>query len=195
MIDKIDALEVLDVAAGRVVNLHQGRGVIMSRVIKHFLLFLAVFVGAALITGCEKERTWKIGAPAPEISVLDGDDKTVKLSAYKGKVVMLMYWESGCQACIAGMPALEAFHSRYKDRGLAVLAVNMGNSRELVAAFAKGLHISYPVLRDPELIAAKKYGVRAVPTTYFIDRNGVARKAVAGEINQDLFDKAVKDLL
>ena len=53
----------------------------------------------------------------------------------------------------------------------------------------------YPVFLDPALIAAKKYGVRAVPTTFFIDRKGGARKVIIGEITQELFDKTMVELL
>lgn len=150
---------------------------------------------AALLGGCAKEETWKTGTRAPEISVLDLNDKTVKLSDFKGEVVVLRFWATGCKACVAGMPVLDEFSKAYREKGLTVLAVNMANSKPLVEVFAKGLKLSYPVLLDPALIAAKKYGVRAVPSTYFIDRKGIAKLAVVGEIKQELFDKTVAELL
>ncbi|WP_298266639.1 TlpA disulfide reductase family protein [Geobacter sp.] len=153
------------------------------------------FACMALLAGCEKDRTWKIGASAPEISVLDLSDRTVKLSEFKGKPVVVRFWATGCSACVAGMPKLDSFSKVYRDKGLTVLAVNMGNSKPLVKAFAKGLKLSYPVLLDPALIAVKKYGVRAVPTTFFIDRKGIARKVVVGEVSQEDFKKTVEELL
>ena len=150
---------------------------------------------AALLGGCVKEQTWKTGSKAPEMSVLDLNEKTVKLSDFKGQVVVLRFWATGCKACVAGMPLLDQYSKNYRDKGLAVLAVNMGNSKPLVEVFAKGLKLSYPVLLDPALIAANKYGVRAVPSTYFIDRKGVARYSSVGEITREMFDKRVGELL
>lgn len=158
-------------------------------------LSVTLLLLAALLGGCKKERTWKTGTTAPEISVLDLNEKTVKLSDFKGQVVVLRFWATGCKACVAGMPVLDEFSKPYRDKGVTVLAVNMANSKPLVEAFAKGLKLSYPVFLDPALIAAKKYGVRAVPSTYFIDRKGVARSFGVGEITREKFDETVKKML
>jgi len=171
----------------------------MLRALKRTAFALAVVVTAfscaILTTGCTKERSWEVGGNAPEISVLDLSNRTVKLSDFRGKVVVLRFWATGCSACVVGMPKLDRFSKNYRERGLAVLAVNMGNPKALVEAFAKGLKLSYPVFLDPALIAAKKYGVRTVPTTFFIDRKGIAKKVVVGEITQELFDRTVGELL
>jgi len=148
-----------------------------------------------LLLGCIKEQTWKTDARAPDISVLDMNEKTVKLSDFRGKPVVLRFWATGCKACVAGMPKLDGLSKKYRDKGLEVLAINMGNPKPLVEVFAKGLKLSYPVFLDPALIAAKKYGVKSVPTTFFIDRNGLAKKVVIGEINQELFDKTMMELM
>jgi cytochrome c biogenesis protein CcmG, thiol:disulfide interchange protein DsbE len=160
----------------------------------NLLLLGAVLICAALVSGCEKEQSWKVGASAPEISVLDLKDRTVKLSQFRGKVVVLRFWASGCKACIAGLPAMDRY-SKGREKDLAMIAVNMGNSKEFVDAFARGLHVSFPMLLDPALIASRKFGVRAVPTTFFIDRDGVARKVVQGDISRDLFERTVGALL
>lgn len=159
------------------------------------LLALVVFACAALAGGCEKDPSWQVGATAPRISALDLNDATVNLSDFRGRVLVVRFWASGCRACVAGMPALDRYRARYADADLAVVAVNMGDSREAVATFVKDLKLSYPVLRDPALIAARKYAVRSTPTTFFIDRNGIAGKMVQGEVPEELFHRTVRDLL
>lgn len=160
------------------------------------LVIVAIAIcSVTLLSGCTKDRSWKVGERAPEISVLDLEDRTVKLSDFKGKAVVLRFWATGCQACVAGMPVLDRSSRQYRDRGLAVLAVNMANPKALVETFAKGLKLSYPVLLDPALIAAKKYGVKSVPTTYFIDKKGIAVKAVVGDVTQEQFEKTVDELM
>jgi peroxiredoxin len=149
----------------------------------------------ALLAGCARERSWEVGTSAPEISVLDLDERTVKLSDFRGQVVVLRFWSTGCKACVAAMPALDRFSADYRGKGVAVVAVNLGDAKEGVAAFAGELNLSYPLLLDPLRIAAGKYGVRAVPTTFFIDHYGIARKAVIGEVTQNMFDKTVRGLL
>ncbi|HBG06192.1 MAG: hypothetical protein A2075_02425 [Geobacteraceae bacterium GWC2_58_44] len=171
----------------------------MQRAIKRFARLAAaavtILLFAALLGGCEKEQSWKTGKQAPEISVLDLNDKTVKLSDFKGQVVVLRFWATGCKACVAGMPVLDEYSKPYRDKGLTVLAINMANSKPMVEAFAKGLKLSYPVFQDPALIAAGKYGVRAVPSTYIIDRKGIARSFAVGEITREKFDQTVGELL
>lgn len=159
------------------------------------LLYVALFACILFIGGCEKDQSWKIGARAPQISVLDLNDATVKLSDFKGKVIVLRFWATGCKPCVADMPVLDRHSKGYRDKGLVVLAVNIGGSKELVKAFAEGLKLSYPVFLDPAQITSKKYAVKSVPTTFFVDRNGIARKVVSGEIAQELFDKTVGELL
>lgn len=164
------------------------------RLARHIVSFAVVLICAALLAGCEKETTWKVGERAPGISVLDLNDGTVKLSDFRGKPVVLRFWATGCAPCVAGMPVLDRFSKGYREKGLTVLAVNMGGSKELVKAFAEGLKLSYPVFIDPAQIASKKYAVTSVPTTFFIDSKGVAKKMVVGEITQELFDDTVKEL-
>lgn len=163
--------------------------------LKPLLLCVAAFACAMVTGGCEKDQSWKIGSKAPQISVLDVHDATVKLSGFKGKVVVLRFWATGCKSCVAAMPELDRFRNKYSENDLAVLGINVGGSKELVEAFAKGLKITYPILLDPANIAAKKYAVKTVPTTFFIDRNGIAKQAVSGEMPQDVFDKIVASLL
>lgn len=159
------------------------------------LLYVAFMACVTFIGGCGKDPSWKSGSQAPPISVLDLHDETVKLSDFKGKVIVLRFWEIGCKACVAEMPLLDRFRKKYSENDLAVLGVNIGGSKEQVNAFAKELNISYPVLLDPALIAAKKYSVRTVPTTFFIDRNGNARLVTGGKMPQKVFDEIVGKLL
>jgi len=127
--------------------------------------------------------------------MVDLNDRTVKLSEFKGKPVVVRFWSTGCNACILGMPALDRFSKGYRDKGLVVLGINMGNPKPLVEDFAKKLKLGYPVLLDPALIASQKYGVTAVPTTFFIGRDGVGRKMIKGEMTHEAFEKIVKEVM
>ncbi len=161
---------------------------------RHGFLFLFT-LGCLLLVGWKADRPAKTGEKAPELSVLDLSGKTVKLADYRGKAVVLRFWASGCRACAAAMPILDKYARRYKERGLVVLAVNKGDSQETVEQFVRERKISYPVLLDPLSITLDKYGVSAVPKTFFIDRQGKVKMAVAGEMPWAAFEKTVEELL
>lgn len=158
-------------------------------------LLMAASGWAGIATGCKRDMPLQIGAQAPEFSALDLNDKTVKLSDFKGKVVVLRFWSSGCLGCVAEMPLLDELSKRYTGKGLVVLAVNVADPKEKVERAVRDLNISYPVLLDPVRIAAVKYRVSAVPTTFFLDRNGVARKMVVGALKEAETEETVSVLL
>lgn len=108
----------------------------------------------------------KIGAPAFEISTLDLQDKRVKLADYRGKSIVIRFWSSTCKTCVDEMPALDTLYKKYKEKGLTELAVNIGDSREIIESFVRERNIAFPVLLDPVAIPAGKDGVRAVPATF-----------------------------
>ena len=160
------------------------------------LALLSMIVGCALLlAGWTTDKVAKPGESAPEISVLDLGDRPVKLSDFKGKVVVLRFWTSGCKLCTAGMPVLDDFYKRHKERGVVVLAVNKGDTREIAEKFVRELKISYPVLLDPLSITAQKYKVTAAPVTFFIDRVGVVQKRVFGDTSRNLIENTVEGLL
>ncbi|MDI6743740.1 MAG: TlpA disulfide reductase family protein [Thermodesulfovibrionales bacterium] len=97
--------------------------------------------------------------------------------------------------CAEGMPAIDIVYNKYKERGVIILAVNVGQPKDVAEAFVKNLRISYPVLLDTYSIAAKQYGVVRLPTTFILDRKGVIREKILGEAERDSFEKMVVNLL
>lgn len=166
-----------------------------GRLASHIALYAVILVLLSLLAGCKKEAQLKVGEKAPEIAALDLNFSRVRLSEFQGKVVVLRFWSTGCKSCVAEMPKIDALGKRYRERGLAVVAVNVGDSKEKVADFVQSLKISYPVLLDQANITTRKYRVTGVPTTCFIDRNGIARKVVFGEMTQGQLEKSVFELL
>lgn len=162
-----------------------------------YALYTMLFtvVAALFLPACAKDKVLEIGSRAPEISAYDLTGKTVKLSDYREKVVILRFWITGCKSCVAEMPILDELGKRHQEQGLAVLALNMGDSREKALKFANDLNLSYPVLLDPARITVGKYNIRAAPTTVLIDRRGIARMRIVGEMTRDQFEKSIAALL
>jgi thiol-disulfide isomerase/thioredoxin len=122
------------------------------------------------------------GFPAPDFTLdtLDSDADT--LSAYRGKVVIVNLWASWCGPCRAEMPALQNVYTAHRERGLEVLAVNatFQDSRADALEFARSLGLTFPILLDRDGAVSKRYLLRALPSTFFIDRQGVIRAVIFG---------------
>ena len=119
-------------------------------------------------------------APDFELKTLDG--QTVRLSALRGKPVILNAWASWCGPCQAEMPALQKVYSEYKDQGLQVVAVNMTfqDTRADAAAFVASHGLTFPIPLDTFSDVGKKYLVSALPSSYFIGSNGIIVDVIIG---------------
>jgi thiol-disulfide isomerase/thioredoxin len=106
----------------------------------------------------------------------------VKLSGLKGQVVMLNFWATWCGPCRVEMPAMEAFQKEVGTRVKVVaLGGDSGESPEQLAAYAKGLNLTFSVVHDGGT-AILPYRVGGLPTTFFIDQNGVIRVRHTGPL-------------
>jgi thiol-disulfide isomerase/thioredoxin len=114
------------------------------------------------------------------LSSLDG--RSVSLSDFRGKLVILSFWATWCGPCKQEIPSLEALYSKLQDRGLVVLAVDVDarETRQVVADFAQANGMSFPVLLDSQSTVAGMYIEGSIPTNYLIDRTGKVLGRVVG---------------
>ncbi|MDR1933457.1 MAG: TlpA family protein disulfide reductase [Spirochaetales bacterium] len=105
---------------------------------------------------------------------------TQSLDSLRGKVVFLNFWATWCPPCRAEMPAMEKLYQKFKNDGLAFFTVNIQEDKKDVEAFMKEFGLSFPVALDFKGEAAAMYGVRGIPTTYIIDRDGRIIAAAVG---------------
>jgi cytochrome c biogenesis protein CcmG, thiol:disulfide interchange protein DsbE len=160
-----------------------------------FALFL---FSAIVLASCSVDlpQSVKNGEPAPAFSAQTLDGRTVNIPAdFTGKVVALRFWADWCPYCGPEMRDIEPVYQRLKGQGLEVLAINAGQSPEVVAKFLRGTPVSYPVLLDREVKAVGLYGVVGLPHTYLIDRQGIVRTRIIGETTADVFEHQVTALL
>jgi len=160
-----------------------------------FILILAVLLLIS-VAGCERRVHLKVGEILPAFTLPDlKGDKVVVPDDFRGKVVVIRFWVDWCASCAREMPLIDDIYKKYKDRGLIILAVNVGQPRDVAAAFVSRLKISYPALLDTESVISHRYYVTAVPTTYILDRSGVIRNKILGETGTEAFEKIILDLL
>jgi thiol-disulfide isomerase/thioredoxin len=147
---------------------------------------------------------------APEIEIARWlDQKPTTLAALRGRVVLLDFWATWCGACEFTMPRLKSLEEKFKDRGLVVVGLTefygesgsktLTRDAELseIAAFKKRLRLSYPFAVADSDTNNLRYGVRALPTTFLIDRRGVVRYVTVGAVDaaDDALEGVIKRLL
>ena len=113
------------------------------------------------------------GFLAPDFTLTTLDGKNMPLSSLRGKPVIVNFWATWCPPCRAEMPELEKLWQDYHRGDVMLLGVDQGESPGAVERFAREVvGVTFPLLLDPRLEVATRYGVRALPTTFFIDRQG-----------------------
>ncbi len=112
------------------------------------------------------------GKPAPEFRVKSLAGETFDLASLKGKVVLLDFWATWCGPCRKAMPSVEKIHQEFKDKGLVVLALNVGEERETVEKFLKTVKVTYPVALTTDTDVVSAFQVNALPTYVVIAPDG-----------------------
>jgi peroxiredoxin len=132
---------------------------------------------------------------APDFTLQTLNGRTVSLSDYQGQVVLLNTWATWCPPCRAEMPDLEAYYRKHQGDGFVVLAVNSQESPDTVAAFLEEQDFTFPVLLDPDGVVMKDYAVYGLPTSAFIDRDGMLRGMWSGQLSPARLKELVDPLL
>ena len=119
----------------------------------------------------------KTGAPAPEFTGKTTGGETIKLSDYRGQVVLLDFWASWCAPCREEMPFLIDFYREHGKKAFQIIAINIDDKIENMEHFLSGLDDppDFPILVDRAKEIPKQYDIEAMPTTLFIDKKGTVR--------------------
>ncbi len=158
-----------------------------------FALILCFNASASFAAGGMPLR---VGDSPPRIKLNDLNGSVVRIpDDFRGKVVILHFWTGGCSSCAEEMPAMEKLYEKYARKGLVILAVNVGQKKELVKRLVKDAGINYPVLLDPDRRMADNYDVVGVPRTYLVDRKGVIRYKILGSASSETLKKQILSLL
>jgi len=143
---------------------------------------------AALSAPAAPQATLAAGAAAPDFTTLDVAGKEVRLSDFKGKILVLDFWATWCGPCIASFPHTQEVAAKYKDQGVVVLAAGTSDTKEKFLQWIPANQGKYPDIRftyDPkergeDRASAKLYRVRGIPTQFIIGRDGVIAAVVVG---------------
>ena len=174
--------------------------------LKRLVLILFLFgLGWTFISRAPMDQTAelvsspRVGFLAPDFSLerLDGGD-LITLSDLRGKVILVNIWASWCPPCREEMPAINRVYQEYESQGFEVLAVNTTyqDNEEDAAAFAQNLGLTFPILLDRTGEIRQLYLLRGLPSSYFIDREGIIRSVVVGgPMTETLIRTKIQELL
>lgn len=141
---------------------------------------------------------------APDFVLLDASGKSVPLSTFKGKPLLLDLWATKCGGCVKEIPSFIEIHHSYASRGLAVVGISMDILYEdlkgpaaawsLVKPFVEAHKVDYPILMGDDVITAR-YSVKALPVTYLIDKRGRIAATYVGLVDRANIEANIKKLL
>jgi peroxiredoxin len=156
-----------------------------------------------LLSGCARDQTVHAAVKpiekrqkAPEFALKDSDGKIVKLSDYKGKIVLLNFWATWCGPCKIEIPWFKEFETTYKNKDFAVLGVAMDDEGwEIVKPYIEQQKINYRMLLGTEPVGALYGGVDSLPTSFMIDREGRIAAVHVGLVSKSVYVEDIKQLL
>jgi len=107
-----------------------------------------------------------------EIQLKDISGSTISLSAFRGKIVFLNFWATWCPTCVVEMPSMEKLHRRLKDKDFVMVAINLQESAARVKQFYEEYKLTFTALLDITGDVSAGLGIRSIPTTFILDKNG-----------------------
>ncbi len=165
---------------------------------KSLLLALAILVIGSTISGCNSgtpTATSPTKKPGFDFAVEDLDGKAVRVSDHLGKAVVVNFWAIWCGPCRSEMPDLNAVYRQYRDKGVVVLAVNVTEDSAAIKSYAQQQGLVLPILRDVGNAVGRALKIDALPTTFFIDREGQLRRKTIGAMRREFMVEQIEALL
>ncbi|MDV2683322.1 TlpA disulfide reductase family protein [Alkalihalophilus lindianensis] len=168
---------------------------------KRTLIVLVIAFVLAVVTTLSMDRQEvgnEVGMIAENFELPTNDGHQSEFSEYEGRVVVLNMWASWCEPCRDEMPDLMSLQDDYNSQGLDVVTVNMQTyERTLNDApeFIEEMGLTLPVFFDEDGVVSDRYGIRVLPTSFIIDRDGEIKHVIAGEVNYQMLEELIGPLL
>ena len=135
-------------------------------------------------------------AAAPDFTVTALDGKEIRLSALKGKVVMLDFWATWCPPCKAEIPHFIELQNAYGPKGLEIIGLSVDQEGpEVVRAFVREHGVNYAMAMAGQDLVQRYGGIRGIPTTFLVDKEGRVAKKLVGYQDKQVFESQIRVLL
>ena len=126
----------------------------------------------------------EVGHPAPDFTLTDLEGNRVTLSDFRGKVVFINFWATWCPPCRAEMPEIEAVYQEYKSQDVVIIGVDILEDENEVLQFVQKGGFNWIFVIDTTGEVTRNYGIVAIPTSFFLDREGVIQSVKVGAMTK-----------
>ena len=164
---------------------------------KKMYIILTILIIGYLFIEPEQKSAYSLddAKPAPDFVLTDIYSNTLRLSDFKGKVVLIDFWATWCSFCRKSIPVLKSLYGEYKDKGLVIIGIALEYDQgQTLKQFAKEKKISYPLAVGKERLATE-YSVYGVPTRILLNRKGKIVEKFIGFQGKEILESAIQDLL
>jgi peroxiredoxin len=167
------------------------------------LIVVAIVISVMLVFGIQRVHHSKAvppgklqGQAAPDFTLMTPDGRTMKLSDFHGKAVLLNFWATWCEPCKVEMPWFVDLQKKYGAQGFQVLGVAMDDaSPNAIASFAQKMGVNYPILVGKEEVGALYGGLDYLPSTFYISRDGKVIDHVFGLVSRSEIEANIEKTL
>jgi peroxiredoxin len=142
----------------------------------------------------DKNEVARKGSPAPDFVLTDMEGNKHKLSDYRGRGVFLNFWGTWCKPCEREMPYMDKLYKQYKDKGVEILAVNVGESKYSVQNFSDKYKLTFPILIDKGEQVQSAYNVDPLPVTFLIDKDGKVVDMLTGSLTEKMIHQHMQSI-
>ncbi|MGM0867513.1 MAG: thiol-disulfide oxidoreductase ResA [Bacillota bacterium] len=164
------------------------------------IILLSIFttlIGYLLYTNITNSNSGVIhaGDQAPDFQLETLEGETVKLSDFKGQGVLLNFWATYCPPCKEEMPYMQNQYEEFKDKGVTILAIDVGEPKVTVDKFAKRYGLTFPILLDQNQEVLDSYGVGPIPVTFLIDEDGKVIERVTASLSEETIKNYMNSIM
>ena len=160
------------------------------------ITLIVLLIAAVPVDGGVKLRKESQRKRAPEFELNDGGGRLVRLSDYKGKVVLLDFWATWCVPCKASIPWISELSEKYRDAGLTVIGISMDEDGwQVVKPFIAKMQIPYPILLGTKRVGYLYGDLDMLPLAFFVDRNQRVAAIHLGTASRKEFERIIRALL
>ena len=145
--------------------------------------------------GSELAPAPEIGRLAPDFTLVDLEGNEVTLSDFRGKAVFINFWATWCPPCRAEMPEIEAVYQEYKDKDVVVIGVDILEPEDVVRQFVEQGSYSWIFILDTTGAVSDDYRITAIPTSFFIDREGIIQAVTIGAMTKRAMENKLAEAM